>query len=108
MSTTQQRKFCTYDSELIIIQKCSIILALSKDEFSIICSKFPITVFIHHNPILVRFTRRGNLTPRQYKSQMLLTKFLNLRILHTAATNPSVADILSRSRDFSTITNKMC
>ena len=37
---------------------------------------------------------------------MLLTKFSNLHIIHTAGTNLSVADMLSKA--FSHITNKMC
>ena len=37
---------------------------------------------------------------------MLLTKFSNLQIIHTAGTNLTVADMLSR--DFSTINNKTC
>ena len=37
---------------------------------------------------------------------MLLTKFSNLQIIHTAGTNFTVADMLSR--DFSNIINKTC
>ena len=37
---------------------------------------------------------------------MLLTKFSNLQIIHTAGTNLTVADMLIR--DFSTINNKIC
>ena len=37
---------------------------------------------------------------------MLLTKFSNLQTIHTAGTNLTVADMLSR--DFSTINNKTC
>ena len=99
--TTQKQKLSTYDREL-----CAITFALSQYEFIIIGSKFPITIFTDHNPILFLFTRKGNLTPRQYKAQMLLTKFSNLQIIHTAGTNLTVADMLSR--DFSTINNKTC
>ena len=98
--TTQEQKLYTYDREL-----CAITFALSQYEFIVIGSKFPITIFTDHNPILFLFTRKGNLTPRQYKAQMILTKFSNLQIIHTAGTNLTVADILSR--DFSTI-NKTC
>ena len=99
--TTQEQKLSTYDREL-----CAITFALSQYEFIIIGSKFPITVFTDHNPILFLFTRKGNPTPRQYKAQMLLTKFSNLQIIHTAGTNLTVADMLSR--DFSTINAKTC
>ena len=93
---TQEQKLSTYDREL-----CAVIFALQTYEHIIIGSKFQITLFTDHNPILFLFTRKGNLTPRQYKAQMLLTKFSNLRIVHTAGTNLPVADMLSR--DFSSI-----
>ena len=99
--TTQEQKHSTYDRKL-----CAITFALSQYEFTIIGSKFPITIFTDHNPILILFTRKGNLTPRQYKAQMLLTKFFTLQIIHTAGTNLTVADMLSR--DFSTINTKAC
>ena len=56
--TTQEQKLSTYDREL-----CAITFALSQYEFIIIGSKFPITIFTDHNPILFLFTRKGNLTP---------------------------------------------
>ena len=65
-----------------------------------------ITVFTDHNHIPFLFTRKENLTPRQYKAQMLLTKISNLQIIDTAGINLTVADIFSR--DFSKITIKMC
>ena len=92
--STQEQKLSTYDREL-----CAVLFALKSYEFIIIGSRFPITLFTDHNPILYLFTRKGNLTPRQYKAQILITKFSNLRILHTAGKNLSVADMLSR--DFS-------
>ena len=99
--TTQEQKLSTYDREL-----CAITFALSQYEFIIIGSNFPITISTDHNPILFLFTRKGNLTPRQYQAQILLTKFSNLQIIHTAGTNLTVADMLSRK--FSTINNKTC
>ena len=71
ISTTQEQKLSTYDREL-----CAITFALSQHEFIIIGSIFPITIFTDHNPILFVFTRKGNLTPRHYKAQMLLTDSL--------------------------------
>ena len=50
----------------------------------VIGSKLPITIFTDHNPFLFLFTRKGNLTPRQYKALLLLAKFSNLQIIHTA------------------------
>ena len=82
--TTEEQKPSRYDREL-----CALTFALEQYEFLIIGSKFPVTVSTDHNPVLF-FTRKGNLTPSQYKAQMLLTKFSNLPIVHTAATNLTV------------------
>ena len=99
--TTQEQKVLTYDQEL-----CAITFVLSQYVFKIIGSNFPITVLTDHIPILFLFTRKGNLTPRQYKAQMLLTKLSNLQFYHTAGTNLTVADMLSL--DVSQISIKMC
>ena len=66
--TTQEQKLSTYDREL-----CAITFALSHYEFIVIDSKFQISIFTDQNPILFLFTRKGNLTPKQNKAQMLLT-----------------------------------
>ena len=95
--TTQEQKLSTYDKKL-----CAITFALSQYEFMVFGSKFPITIFTDHNPMLFLFTRKRNITPRQYKAQKLLTKFCNLQTFHTVGTNLTVADMLSR--DFSTTT----
>ena len=87
---TQEQKLSTYDRELY-----AVIFALQTYEHFIVGSKFQITLFTDHKPILFLFTRKSNLP------QMLLTKFSNLRIVHTAGTKLPVADMLSR--DFSSI-----
>ena len=97
--TTQEQKLSTYDREL-----CAITFALSQYECIVICTKFPITISTDHNPIFFLFYPKGNLTPRQCKAQMLLTKFSNIQTIHTAGTNFTVADMLSR--DSSTNNNK--
>ena len=88
--TTQKQKLSTYDREL-----CAITCDLSQNEAMIIGSKSPITIFTDHNPIRFLFTRKGNLTPRQYKAQMLLINFSTLQFIKTAGTNLTVADMLS-------------
>ena len=49
------------------------------------------------NHIYIVLQKRGNLSPRFYRAQMQLTKFSNLKIIHTPVKNLSVADMLSRS-----------
>ena len=60
ISITQRQKLSTDDRE-----HCAINFALSQYDFIFIGSKFPITIFADHNPILFLFTRKGNLAPRQ-------------------------------------------
>ena len=60
---TQEQKLSTYDREL-----CAVIFALQTYEHIIIGSKYQITLFTDHNPILFLFTSEGNLPPRQYKA----------------------------------------
>ena len=98
---TQEQKISTHDRKL-----CAVTFALTVYEFIIIGSKFPITLSTDHNQLLFLFTRKGNLTPRQYKAQMLLTKLSNLRILHTAGTNLAAVDMLSR--DLPSINSTSC
>ena len=69
-------------------------------------TKFPITDFTDHNPILFLFTRKRNkrnLTPRKFEAQLLSTKVSNLQIIHAAGTDLTGADMLDR--DFSQITH---
>ena len=47
------------------------------------------------NHYYIVLQKKGNLSPRFYKAQMQLTKFPNLKIIHTSGTNLSVADMLS-------------
>ena len=88
IQTTQEQKLSTYDRAL-----CAITFALPHFEFIVIGSKFPTTIFRDHNPILFLFTSEGNLTPRQFKAKVLLTKFSNLQTIHTAGTDLTVADM---------------
>ena len=96
--STQKQKLSTYDRGL-----CAIVFALSQYEFMEIGSKFPIAIFTDHNSILF-FDRKGNLTPRLYKTQMLLGKFFSLQFIQTAGTNLTVVDMLSN--EFSNINKK--
>ena len=47
--------------------------------------------------MILRFTKKGNLSPHFYRAQMQLTKFSKLKIIHTPGKNFSAADMLSRS-----------
>ena len=88
----QERKLSTLDRELL-----GIVHAFQIYEFLIIGSPYPIHIFTDHKPLLLCFTKKGNLSLRFYRAQMQLTKFSKLKIIHTPGKNLSVADMLSRS-----------
>ena len=72
--TPQEQKMATMHRELT-----AIIYALQVYENIIIGSKFPITMYTDHKPILFLFTRKANLNHRFYRYQMILSKFENLK-----------------------------
>ena len=88
----QEQKLSTLDRELL-----AIVYALQIHEFLIIGSPHPIYTFTDHKPLLHCFAKKGNLSPRFYRKQMQLTKFSNLKTIHTPGKNLTVADMLSRT-----------
>ena len=75
---------------------CGIISALQTYEFYLIGSPFPIYLFCNHRPILFLWSRRGQLSHRFFKYQVVLTKFQNLKIIYTEGKNLAFPDLLSR------------
>ena len=76
---------------------CGIISALQTNEFYIIGSPFPIYLYCDHRPILFLWSRKGQLSHRFFKYQVVLTKFHNLKIMYTPGTNLAFPDLLSRN-----------
>ena len=66
----QEQKLSTLDRELL-----GIVHALQTYEFLIIGSPHPIHIFTDHRPSLQCFTKKGNLSSRFYRAQMLLKVF---------------------------------
>ena len=89
---SREQKLSTIDREHLVI-----VHALQIYEFLIIGSPHPIHIFTDHKRLLHCFTKKGNLSPRFYRAQMLRTKFSKLKLIHTPSKNLSVADMLSRS-----------
>ena len=89
---TQEQKLSTLDRELL-----AIVYALQIYEFLIIGSPHPIYIFTDHKPLLHCFAKKGNLSPRNYRAQMQLTKCAKIKIIHTPGKNLTVADMLSRT-----------
>ena len=60
-------------------------------------SPHPTHDFTDNKPLLHRFTRKRNLSPRFYRAQMQLTKFSKLKTIQSPGKNLSDADMLGRS-----------
>ena len=76
---------------------CGIVSALQTYEHYIIGSPFPIYLCCDHKPILYLWGRKGQLSRRFFRYQVIITKFQNLKIIWTPGSNPAFPDILSRN-----------
>ena len=66
-------------------------------EFYIIGSPFPLYLYCDHRSILFLWSRKGQLSHRFFKYQVVLTKFNNLKIIYTPGSNLAFPDLLSRN-----------
>ena len=76
---------------------CGIVSALQTYDHYIIGSPFPIYLFCHQKPILYLWGRKGQLSHRFFRYQVIITKFQNLKIIWTPGSNLAFPDILSRN-----------
>ena len=76
---------------------CGIVSALQTYEHYIIGSPFPIYLYCDHKPILYLLGRKGQLSHRFFRYQVILTKFQYLKIIWTPRSNLVFPDILSRN-----------
>ena len=76
---------------------CGIVSALLTYEHYIIGSPFPIYLYCDHKPILYLWGRKGQLSHRFFRYQVIITKFQNLKIIWTPDSNLAFRDILSRN-----------
>ena len=76
---------------------CGILSALQTYEFYVIGSPFPIYLYCDHRPILFLRSRRGQMSHRFFKYQVVITKFQNLQIVYTKGINLAFPDIHSRN-----------
>ena len=89
VSLTEQ-KMSTLHREL-----CGIVSALQTYEHYIIGSPFPIYLYCDQKPILYLWGRKGQLSHRFFRYQVIITKFQNLKIIWTSGSNLVFPDILS-------------
>ena len=87
-----EQKMSTLHREL-----CGIVSALQTYEHYIIGSPFPIYLYCDHKPILYLRGRKGQLSHRFFRYQVIKTKFQNLKIIWTPGSNLAFPDILSRN-----------
>ena len=90
--TKDEQKMSTLHREL-----CGIISALQTYEHFIIGSRHPIKVFCDHKPLLYLWARKGRLSHRFFRYQVIITQFTNLQIIWTPGKNLAFPDLLSRN-----------
>ena len=87
-----EQKMSTLHREL-----CGIVSALQTYEHYIIASLFPIYLYCDHKPILCLWGRKGQLSHRFFRYQVIITKFQSLKIIWTPGSKLAFPDILSRN-----------
>ena len=87
-----EQKLSTFHREL-----CGVVSVLQTYEHYIIGSPFPIYLYCDHKPILYLWGRKGQLSHRFVLCQVLITKFLNIKIIWSPGSNVALPDILSRN-----------
>ena len=76
---------------------CRIVSALQTYEHYIIGSLFAIYLHCNQKPILYLRGRKGQLSHRFFRYQVITTKFQNLKIIWTPGSNLAFPDTLSRN-----------
>ena len=73
----------------------AIVSALQNYEHYVIGSSFPIYLYCGHKPLLYLWGRKGQLSHRFFRYQVIITKFQNLKIIWTPGSTLAFPDILS-------------
>ena len=87
-----EQKMSTLHREL-----CGIVSALETYEHYIIGSPFPIYLYCDHKPFLYLWGRKGHLSHRFFRYQVIIKKFQNLMIIWTPGLNLAFPDLLGRN-----------
>ena len=85
----EERKMSTLHREL-----CGIVSALQTYEHYIIGSPFSYYMYCDHKPILYLWGRKGQVLPRFFRYQVIISKFPNLKLIWTPGCNVAFPDIL--------------
>ena len=73
---------------------CGIVSALQTYEHYIIGSPFSYYMYCDHKPILYLWGRKGQVLPRFFRYQVIISKFPNLKLIWTPGCNVAFPDIL--------------
>ena len=76
---------------------CGIVSNLQTHEHYIIGSPFPTYLFCDHKTILYLWGRKGHLSHRFFRYQVIITKFQNLKVIWTPGSNLAFPDISSQN-----------
>ena len=87
-----EQKMSTLHREL-----CGIVSALQTYEHYIVGFPFPIYLYCDHKPIPHLWGRKGQLSHRFFRYQVIITEFQNLKIIWTPGSNVAMPDILSQN-----------
>ena len=90
--TKDEQKMSTLHRELF-----GIISALQIYEHFIIGSPHPINILCDHKPLLYPWARKGRLSRRFFRYQVILTQLTNLQIIWTPGKNLAFPDLLSKN-----------
>ena len=85
-----EQKMSTLHREL-----CGIVSALQSYDHYIIGSPFPIYLYCDHKPLFYLWKRKGQLSHRFFRYQVIKTKFQNLKIIWTPGSNLVFPDVLT-------------
>ena len=90
--TKDEQKMSTLHREL-----CGIISALQTYEHFIIGSPHRIKIFCDHKPLFYLWARKGRLSHRFFRYQVIITQFTNLQISWTPGKTLAFPDLLSKN-----------
>ena len=76
---------------------CGVISALQTYELYIIGSPHPVYLYTDHKPLLYLWGRRGKLSQRFFRHQLVISQLQNLKINWREGKNLAFQDILSRN-----------
>ena len=88
----EEQKMSTTAREL-----CGVVSALQTYEHYLLGSPHPIYLYTDHEALIYHWGRRGKLSHRYFRFQLVISQFQNLKIIWTDGKNLAFPDILSRN-----------